>query len=178
MHSRAGNPGSLAGPMGDRGFGHWLTARSFSMLAPLCRIGLLVVLLMLLLVDPLLYRLGVWGGLVQHHYLMAWHGCAALYFAAFLWLARQRTTHAVRRRSLDAFLVVGASLFSWFGFISWSLSGDLSTYAIFLLTMVCVFGQPGRLRMALCLASCASLLLAIYWLDGRPQFYTSGAAMK
>ncbi len=160
------------------GFDHWAIDRAFAMLAPLCRIGLLVVLLMLLVVDPWLYATGVWGHHAQHHYLVAWHVCAALHFAGFLWLCTRPSAARVRNFDLNAFLVLSGALFTWFGFISWSLSGDLSTYAIFLLTMVCVFSVPGRLRMVLCLGSVAALLLCIYRLDGRDVFYTSGAGMN
>ncbi len=160
------------------GFEHWAIDRAFAMLAPLCRIGLPVVLLMLLVVDPLLYAYGVWGHHAQHPYLVAWHVCAVMHFAGFLWLCTRPTAAHVRQFGLNAFLALGSALFTWFGFISWSLSGDLSIYAIFLLTMVCVLSVPGRLRMVLCLGSAAALLLCIYRLDGHDVFYTSGAAMN
>jgi len=163
---------------GAGGFERWAIDRAFAMLAPLCRIGLLVVLLMLLVVDPWLYASGVWGHHAQHRYLVAWHVCAAMHFAVFLWLSSRPTAAHGREFGLNAFLVLSGALFTWFGFISWSLSGDLSIYAVFLLTMVCVFSVPGRLRMVLCLGSALALLLCIYRLDGRDVFYTSGAAMN
>lgn len=163
---------------GAGGFERWAIDRAFAMLAPLCRIGLLVVLSMLLVVDPWLYAYGVWGHHAQHRYLVAWHVFAAMHFAGFLWLCTRPTTERARQFGLNAFLALCGALFTWFGFISWSLSGDLSIYAIFLLTMVCVFSVPGRLRMALCLGSAAALLLCIYRFDGRDVFYTSGAAMN
>ena len=159
-------------------FERWSISRSFSMLGPLSRIGLIVVLLMLLVVDPLLFGQGVWGQHVQHRFLVFWHVCAAIHFFGFLLLSRRLQTHRGRRRCLIAFMALGGALFTWFGFISWSLSGDLSIYAIFLLTMVCVFSFPGRLRMLLSLGSAGALLLFIYQLDGRAIFYTSGAAMN
>ncbi len=160
------------------GFAPWAIDRAFAMLAPLCRIGLLVVLLMLLVVDPWLYARGVWGHQAQHPYLVAWHVCAAMHFAGFLWLSTRPTAERARRFGLNVFLALCGALFTWFGFISWSLSGDLSIYAIFLLTMVCLFSVPGSLRMLLCLGSAIVLLLCIYQLDGRAVFYTSGAAMN
>ncbi len=168
-----GSPDPTAG-----GFERWSIDRAFAMLAPLCRIGLLVVLLMLLVVDPWLYAYGIWGHHAQHRYLIAWHVGAALHFTGFLWLSTRPATMGARQFSLYAFLALCGALFTWFGFISWSLSGDLSIYAMFLLTMVCVVSVPGRLRMALCLGSAAALLLCIYSLDGRDVFYTSGAAMN
>ncbi len=97
----AGVLGSIAQDLHDTdgdGFDHWLIQRSFSMLAPMCRIGLVVVALMLLVVDPILYRNGIWGANPQHASLVAWHGCAALYFLAFLVWARSGTGHAQRTR--------------------------------------------------------------------------------
>lgn len=177
---RATNPGhGNTAPDNSRDlFERWSTNRSFSMLGPLSRIGLVVVLLMLLVVDPLLFGQGVWGQQAQHHYLVLWHACAAIHFSVFLLLSKRLQTHRSRQRCLIAFLALGGALFTWFGFISWNLSGDLSIYAIFLLTMVCVFSFPGRLRMALSLGSAGALLLLIYQLDGRALFYTSGAAMN
>ena len=174
----ATDPGHAAHEGSQGQFERWSINRSFSMLGPLGRIGLVVVLLMLLVIDPLLYRQGVWGPHAQHRYLVLWHVCAAIHFAGFVLLSRRLQTHHGRRQGLIAFLALSGALFTWFGFISWSLSGDLSIYAIFLLTMVCVFNFPGRLRIILCLGSAGALLLLIYRLDGRALFYTSGAAMN
>jgi class 3 adenylate cyclase len=159
-------------------FERWSISRSFSMLGPLSRIGLIVVLLMLLVVDPFLYGQGVWGQHVQHQFLVLWHVCATIHFSVFFLLSRRLQTHSGQKSCLITFLALGGGLFTWFGFISWSLSGDLSIYAIFLLTMGCVFSFPGRLRMVLCLGSAGALVLLIYQLDGRALFYTSGAAMN
>ena len=162
----------------NEGFEHWLVGQSFAMLAPMCRIGLVVVTLMLMVVDPILYAYGIWGNSNHHTQLFAWHASGIAYFLYFLLASAATRSHAARRRCLTLFLMTGAALFSWFAFISWSLSGDLSTYAIFLLTMVCVFGFPGRLGMALNVGSTAVLILLIYWIDERSAFYTSGAALN
>jgi adenylate cyclase len=159
-------------------FEHWSISRAFAMLGPLCRIGLPVVLLMLLVVDPLLFRLHIWGQHFQHRNLVGWHAMASVHFLAFLLLSTRVHAHRGRQRCLIAFLGLGGALFTWFGFISWSLSGDLSVYAIFLLTMVCAMSFPGRLRMVLCLCSAGALLACIHLLDGRGIFYTSGAGMN
>ncbi len=159
-------------------FERWLIARSFRMLVPLYRLGLLVTALMLLVVDPLLFANGTWGDKPQHFQLLVWHGAAALYFALFLGLSTRLAQHRARRSCLSLCMVLGAALFTWFGFISWVLSGDMSTYAIFLLTMVCVFGDPGLLRKVLGILSTATLLAAILWFDGVSVFYTSGAAIN
>ncbi len=178
MHATAQDIGDGTPDADEQRFDAWCIGRAFSMLAPLSRIGLLVVLLMLLVVDPLLYATGIWGHHAQHDYLVLWHVCAVSHFLGFLLLSGRICTPDGRRLTLIAFLGLCAALFTWFGFISWNLSGDLSIYAIFLLTMVCVFSFPGRLRMVLCLGSAAALLLCIYRLDGHDVFYTSGAAMN
>ena len=122
---RATNPGhGNTAPDNSRDlFERWSTNRSFSMLGPLSRIGLVVVLLMLLVVDPLLFGQGVWGQQAQHHYLVLWHACAAIHFSVFLLLSKRLQTHRSRQRCLIAFLALGGALFTWFGFISWNLSG-------------------------------------------------------
>lgn len=177
----ATDPGGPVLPPGDEdeeGFAVWLTGKSFSMLAPMCWLGLALVLVMLVVVDPLLHRTGIWGGNPQHFYLVLWHASAALYFLVFLVASRFGASHAARRRCLMAFFVAGAVLFSWFAFISWMLSGDLSTYAIFVLTMVCVFGFPGPLRKLLNLVSTAAVVVAVFMFDPRGTFYASGAAIN
>ena len=161
-----------------KAFEAWLLSKSFSMLAPMCRLGLVVVLVMLLVLDPLLYFNGVWGNNPQHFYLVVWHACAALYFLVFLLAARSGSTHQGHTQVLAAFFAAGAVLFSWFGFISWMLSGDLSTYAIFQLAMVCVFGFPGHLRKVLNIASALALVVLVFWFDRRGIFATSGAVMN
>ena len=176
---------AIFGTLGERpldedaqGFDHWLTSKSFSLLVPMCRIGLILVAVILLVVDPVLFKTGVWGGKPQHANLVAWHACALLYFLAFHTAARFGASHAARTRCLIAFFVVGAGLFLWFACVSWMLSGDLSTYAIFLLTMVCVFGFPGHLRQVINVVSTLALILLIFWFDQRGAFHTNGAVIN
>lgn len=163
---------------GGDDFERWLIHRSFRMLMPLYRLGLLVAALMLLVVDPLLFSNGTWGDKPHHMHLLVWHGCAAVYFALFLCLVPRLVEHRARKRCLLVCMTLGAALFTWFGFISWVLSGDMSTYAIFLLTTVCVFGDPSVLRRGVGIVSTAILLAAIVWFDGISVFYTSGAAIN
>lgn len=173
--------GALAGRSGDEhgeGFDQWLIGKSFSLLAPICRIGLLLVATILFVVDPLLFISGTWGAKPQHFQLLTWHACALLYFLAFHALSGIGTSHTARKRCLIAFFTVSAGLFSWFAVVSWTLSGDLSTYAIFLLTMVCVFAFPGRLRMLLNLTSTLGLIAIIFWLDRDSSFQTNGAIIN
>ena len=173
LPSRSPAPG-----LHSEAFAIWLTSRSFTMLAPLCRVGLVVVLVMLVVVDPWLLGRGIWGGHAQHRWLVLWHAAAALHFLAFHLMARRAREHRQRSRLLAAFFVLNALLFCWFGLISWLLSGDLSTYAIFLLTMVCVFAYPGHLRSLVNVASAVCLSLLIGVADPRGIFPTSGAALN
>ncbi len=159
-------------------FAHWLTTRSFTMLIPLCRVGLVVVLAMLIVVDPLLLHSGVWGAHPQHVWLVVWHAAAAVHFLAFPFAARRAQDHRHRSRVLECFFILNAALFCWFGLISWMLSGDLSTYAMFLLTMVCVFAYPGPFRRLVNIASALCLTLLIWGTDPRGIFHTSGAALN
>lgn len=159
-------------------FRQWLTSRSFTMLVPMCHAGLAVVLAMLLAVDPLLLYAGIWGDHPQHGWLVLWHAAAALHFMVFLLAARRAHEHARRARVLEGFFITSALLFCWFGLISWMLSGDLSTYAMFLLTMVCVFAYPGALRRVLNVGSAAVLSLLIWLVDARDIFHTSGAGLN
>ena len=160
------------------GFDPWLTGRSFSMLVPMCRVGLVVVLAMLLVVDPLLFHAGVWGARPQHETLVLWHACAATHFFLFLAAAQRARDHRERSLLLAAFFTLSAGLFCWFGLISWMLSGDLSTYAMFLLTMACVFPYPGYLRTGVNVASAACLVGLVYNIDQRAIFHTNGAAIN
>ena len=159
-------------------FSQWLTSRSFTLLVPMCRVGLAVVMAMLLVVDPLLLGSGVWGGHPQHAWLVVWHAAASLHFLLFPIAARRALDHHHRSRVLEAFFVLNAILFCWFGLISWMLSGDLSTYAMFLLTMVCVFAYPGPMRRRVNIASAVGLALLIWSTDPRGIFQTSGAALN
>ena len=95
-------------------FGQWLVAKSFPLLAPVCLLGLVVVLCMLLIVDPVLHGVGVWGANQQHSYLVLWHVCATGHFMGFLLAARGTTSHARRCAILVAFFAASAVLFSWF----------------------------------------------------------------
>ncbi len=162
----------------SNGFAQWLVAKSFTMLAPMALVGLVVVSSMLLLIDPVLYATGIWGSHTQHGYLVAWHVCAVVLFALFLAATRLGSSHQRRTGILAAFFVASAVLFSWFAFISWMLSGDLSTYAIFLLTMACVFCFPGQLRKVLVVGSTLGVIFFIFLLDQRDTFHTSGAAIN
>ena len=155
-------------------FERWLTEKSFSMLAPMCAVGLAVVALMLFVVDPVLFALGVWGTSPQHAPLVAWHAGACGCFLAFLLGARRAATPAARARILNSFFIASAMLFSLFAHLSWMLSGDLSTYAIFLLTMSCVFCSPGQLRKVLIAASTLMVVGLIFAFDQRDTFHTSG----
>ena len=175
MSAMLGTPGEWSFQIDSQGFDDWLISKSFSLLAPMCRIGLILITVILLVFDPILYLTGVWGAKPQHLQLVTWHACALLYFLTFHVLARFGATHEVRRGCLIAFFVVGSALFVWFALVSWMLSGNLSTYAIFLLTMVCVFGFPGRVRQVINATGTLTLTILIFWFDRQGTFYTNGA---
>lgn len=92
------------------GFAQWLTARSFSMLVPMCRLGLVTVLGMLLVVDPVLLTLGVWPPDALHRTLVAWHACAALHFLGFQHAALRAAGQHAQMRLLGAFFIGNALL--------------------------------------------------------------------
>lgn len=175
MSATLGTPGDLSFQIDSQGFDDWLVSKSFSLMAPMCRIGLVLVTVILLVFDPILYLTGAWGGKPQHLQLVTWHACALLYFLTFHVLSRFGTTHAARRRCLIAFFIVGSALFVWFALVSWMLSGNLSTYAIFLLTMVCVFGFPGHVRQVINATGTLTLTALIFWFDRQGTFYINGA---
>ena len=171
--------GLIGLPLQERhDFAYWLSEKSFSMLAPMCAIGLAVVTLMLFVIDPILYALGIWGASPQHAPLVIWHLCAWGCFLAFLLAARWAKRPSTRAHTLRVFFVVSAALFSWFAYISWMLSGDLSTYAIFLLTMACVFSNLDHLRKILIVLSTLAVAATIFHFDRRDTFHTSGAAIN
>ena len=178
MAAISGTPGDQAPQIDSEGFDNWLISKSFSLLVPMCRIGLVLVAVILLVFDPILYHTGVWGSKPQHLQLVTWHACALLYFLAFHVLAGFGATHAARTRCLIGFFIVGAALFVWFALVSWMLSGNLSTYAIFLLTMVCVFGFPGHVRQVINATGTLTLTFLIFWFDRQGSFYTNGALIN
>jgi class 3 adenylate cyclase len=161
-----------------RGFERWLIDKSFSMLAPMCRIGVMVTIALLAVVDPLLYHSGLWGSAPEHGQLVVWHACALLYFLVHLFASRYGTSHRRRKAVLLGFFVISAALFTWFAFTSWKLGGDLTTYAIFLLSMVCVFGYPGKARACINLVATGTLVGSIVAVGGGASFVTSGAAVN
>ncbi|NDH50798.1 MAG: hypothetical protein EBY24_02215 [Betaproteobacteria bacterium] len=146
------------------GFERWLVVKSFSLLAAICRTGILIVAFILLVLDPLIYGPRWWEADAQQ--LTVWRVCAAAYFLLFLLASGYGVSHPARSRILLAFFVAGAALFCWLGVLSWTRSGDLSTYAIFLLTMACVFSYPGHARSAIHIAATTVLAVCMAWFDG------------
>ncbi len=156
------------------GFDQWVIQRSFSLLAPICRMGLAILLAMLVLADPMFYAKGLWDKNPQYFYLAVWHVALALYFATLLVASRYSHSHAARRAVLQFFFVAGCVLFVWFGVISWLLIGDFSSYAIAILCMASVFCFPGRLRRTLYPLSAAVMAGIILWMDRAGTFMASG----
>jgi class 3 adenylate cyclase len=148
----------------------WLVKRSFALLAPVCRLGLVIALLFLAVADPLYYFLDLWSRAVPHVWLLAWHATMAVFFGALLLAGRRACTHGQRQRLLAAFVGLTTLLFVWFGVVSWLGTGDLSMVAIAEILIAAVFCLAGSLRRWSygLQALATSLLLA--WLDGSGKF--------
>lgn len=160
------------------GFERWLSARSYALLRPICTMSVAMISVLLLAVDPMLFAAGIWGDDPMHDWLVLWHLVAWAVFAAYLFVAATPRRHRSRQRILASFYLSTAGLFTSFAFISWMLNGDLSTYAIFLLAMACVFAGQGGLRLALGLTSALIVAAAIAGADDAGSFHTSGAAIN
>ncbi len=147
-------------------FDVWLIHRSFDMLQPVCRLGLWTALLFLVGVDPLYDRLDLWSKAIAHAWLVGWHAAMAVFCGSFLLASRQRLPHASRRRTLQAFFVLSALLFTWLGVVQWAGAGDLSIVAIAQMLVAVVFSFPGAFRRWLYGLQALALSLCVVWLDG------------
>lgn len=160
------------------GFDRWLSARSYELLRPICTMSVAVISVLLLAVDPMLFAAGIWGDDPMHEWLVLWHLVSWTVFAAYLYVAAKPRRHRGRQWVMATFYLATGGLFTVFAFISWTLNGDLSTYAIFLLAMACVFAGQGGLRLVLSLTSTLAVAAAIAWADDAGSFLTSGAAIN
>jgi class 3 adenylate cyclase len=151
-------------------FDVWVVKRSFAHLAPICRLGLGLVVVFLLVVDPAYHFLGLWSPAVPLGYLVIWHVATAILFVAGLLASQRVTTHASRLRTLVTFFNIAAVLFVLFGVISWLATGDLSTIAIAQLLMAAVFTLPGTFRRWIYGLQALTLGLLLAWLDSNGKF--------
>ena len=155
-------------------FNEWVTLRSFALLTPVCRIGLAIMVIMLVLVDPIFYANGLWDKNPQYFYLAVWHVAMALYLITILLVSRLSRSHGARYAVLQFFFIAGTALYAWFGVISWLLSGDFSFWAMAILCMASVFCFPGHLRRGLYLLSVAAMSGIILKIDTGGIFMASG----
>lgn len=145
-------------------FDTWVVQRSFDLLAPICRLGLAVLLCFLVIADPLYAGKDLWSKNIAHTHLVVWHGAMTLFFAVFWAVALRASSHQHRRKVLNAFVVGCGVMFTWFGVISWIGVGDFSMVAIAQLTIAAVFNMPGdvrRITHALSIVTIAATLLVL-----------------
>lgn len=159
-------------PLDENGdpFEVWLVKRSFGLLGPICRLGLVVSALFLCVADPLYHYLKLWSATVPHAYLLAWHATMALFFAAMLVLVRRGSNHAARQRILQVFFVASALLFVWFGVVSWLGTGDLSIVAIAQVLVAAALCFPGSFRRWTYGLQATAIVALLAWLDSSGKF--------
>lgn len=148
----------------------WVVKRSFAQLAPVCRMGVVVALLFVVIADPLYYFLDLWSKAISQVYLAAWHATIAIIFSGFLLVGRRVQSHAGRVRTLQAYFLAVTFLFIWFGVVSWIGTGDLSILAIAQLLVASVFNFPGHFRRWLYGLQALVLGALLAWLDGSGKF--------
>lgn len=149
----------------------WLVKRSFALLAPICRLGLAIALVFLLLADPLYYFLDLWSKAVPHAYLVAWHASIVAVFAAMLLASPRAATHTARLHLLLAFVAATAALFVWFGVVSWLGTGDLSVVAVAQVLVAAVLCLPGTFRRWSYGLQAMAIGLLLAWLDRSGRFW-------
>ena len=154
---------------GDR-FEVWVVQRSFALLAPVCRLGLIASLLFLCVADPLYYFLNLWSKAIPQAYLVAWHVAMALMFSGFLLVNNYIQGHEARYRTLQLFFTFTTLLFVWFGVVSWIGTGDLSIVAIATIVIAAMLNFPGNFRRWLYCFQALALTVCIFWLDSSGRF--------
>ena len=152
-------------------FDVWVVKRSFALLAPVCKMGLVVVAVFLCIADPAYYLLNLWSTVVPLGSLVAWHAVIAVLFVACMLASRRALTHVARLRTLLVFFGTSALLFVWFGVTSWLATGDLSMIAIAQLLMAAVFTLPGAFRRWIYGAQVLAMGLLLAWLDSSGKFW-------
>ncbi len=105
-------------------FEQWLVQKSYSLLKPICRMGMLVVALVMLAWDPMIYLNRMWEKSPQYLYLVAWQSAIFLFFLTYYCITRFVLIPGRERLVLASALALGQLLFTWFAFISWQLSGE------------------------------------------------------
>lgn len=151
-------------------FDVWVVKRSFALMAPVCRMGLVVVLVFLCLADPAYFMLDTWSPAVPLLYLVTWHVVTAILFITCILAGRRVLTHTGRLRTLRVFFSTSALMFVWFGVTSWLATGDLSIVAIAQLLMAAIFTLSGPFRRWLYGLQVVAMGLLLVWLDSSGKF--------
>ena len=169
---RYGLPTTAPAETDERGetFDVWIVRRSFALMAPVCRMGLVVVLVFLIVADPAYYFLDLWSPAVPLGYLVAWHAVIAVLFIACMLVSRRAAMHTARLRILQIFFSTSALMFIWFGVTSWLATGDLSIVAIAQLLMAAIFTLPGPFRRWIYGLQVLAMGLLLAWLDSSGKF--------
>ena len=163
-------------------FDSWLVKQSCALLVPICRLGLAIVALFLLLADPVALYLDVSEGSAAHTHLIAWHIATAAYLGLVLRLEAKAQTTAAQHRLLLMFVCVTSVLFIWFGVASWLDTGDLCMVAVAQILVASVLRLPGSLRRWTYCLQAAAISALLAWLDtsggflSRMQFINLAAA--
>jgi len=148
----------------------WVVKRSYGLLAPVCRLGLIASTLFLCIADPLYFFLDLWSKAIPHVYLVGWHLSMMLMFSIFLVLHHRLKSHEARYRALQVFYGANTMLFVWFGVVSWIGTGDLSIVAIATIVIAAVLNFPGQFRRILYCVQALVLSLALALIDTSGRF--------
>jgi len=148
----------------------WLVKRSFALIAPVCKMGMAILIPVLLIVDPMYSAWDLWPRAISHSVLVVWHMAAMLFFSLVLLSTRWAHTHPARQRVLLLFIGLALLLFSALGVISWLGLGDFSMVAITQLLVACVFLEPGPVRRIACALQSLGIIAILCVLDQSGRF--------
>lgn len=148
------------------------------MIAPISKLTLLILLPMLLIADPVFFVKGFWTSNPQYFYLTLWHVVLATGFLGVLIATKFTNSHVSRTRLLVVFLVFSSLIFSWFGVISWFITGDFSTYGIVMICMAALFSFPGQLRRFLYIGTSVGMSIIIASMDEKGTFLGSAVFLN
>lgn len=151
-------------------FGTWLVKRSFALVAPMCKLGLVVVSLVLAFFDPVYSAWDLWPRTFAHQYMVAWHATAWLFFALTLYFTRLPRSHSARQWFLTAFILLAQCLFAGFGVLSWLSMGDFSMVAVINLLIACVFVEAAGWRRSSYWLQTFCIIGALWVLDRSGRF--------
>lgn len=158
----------------EAAYRHWVTQRSFELVLPVVRMGFWLVALLMVAFDSAAYFTGLWKEQPLHIQVALWHSVMLVFFGVVWLIWRRVHTHVGRQRVLHLFIAAGVYLITWFSFISWHLSGDLSIQSVALLVMACIYVEPGHYRKWVLISSTIVLNLALVLTDHTGSFIGQG----